>query len=96
MLGGNEKTIARSAEWGASNKSEHRLVGFVNQRRNIAWFDGLAADHLVSVAHGIVINVDKIAVFEALKAGENEFVGIATIDVAGGVSGNDEIADLAR
>lgn len=56
----------------------------------------MVASDLVSVARGVVIDVNEVSRDEALESGKDEFIWVATVNIASGVSRNDEVADLPR
>ena len=96
LLGGDEEPIARGAKRGAGDKGEHRLIGVIDEGFDVGGFDDFLLGDLVGVASGFVVDVDEVAVLEAFEAGEDEFVRVTAVNVAGGVAGDDEVADLPR
>jgi len=50
LLGDDEQAIAGGAERGAGDEGEDRLVGVLDERGDVGWFDNFASGHLVSIA----------------------------------------------
>lgn len=50
----------------------------------------------VSVASGVIVNVNRVTSFKSFESGKDKFVLVVTIDVAGGMAGNNKITELAR
>lgn len=55
----------------------------------------MAASHLIRIAFGFIVNIDKIARFETFEAGEDKFVRIAAVNIASGMPRNHKVADLS-
>lgn len=101
VIGGNlltsdEEAVARSAKRSASDEGNEGFVGIDNESGDVARLDNFFFDDAISVAGGVVIDIDEVAVFEAFETGEDVFVGIAGINVARRVASDDKIADFAR
>lgn len=76
LISGDEEATSRCADRIASDKSEDGFVGAGNEGGDIGRADNFLASDGVGVADRIVIDVDKVAGFEAFEARENEFVRV--------------------